>query len=88
MGPLIPYRDPKHGDIFVFISPAQPGLYVVKRVMGIPGDRIRLVDGAVYRNGEKLDEPFVVRNGTYSGYRNNFPSLPASDYGDRLPSGA
>ncbi len=85
VGPLIPYRDPKHGDIFVFISPAQPGLYVVKRVMGIPGDRIRLVDGVVYRNGEKLDEPYVVRNGTYSGYRDNFPSLPASDYEDVTP---
>ena len=81
---LIPYRDPKHGDIFVFISPAQPGLYVVKRVIGTPGDRIHLEDGVVYRNGEKLNEPYVIRcNEQMSGaglcepidsYRDNFPN--------------
>ena len=76
---LIPYRDPRHGDIFVFISPAQPGLYVVKRVMGIPGDRIHLQDGVVYRNGERLDEPYVVRKGDYNAYRDNFPNVPPSD---------
>jgi len=79
---LIPYRDPRHGDIFVFISPAQPGLYVVKRVMGIPGDRIHLQDGVVYRNGERLDEPYVVRKGDYNGYRDNFPRVPPSEYDD------
>src|SRR5215510_15880542 len=54
MGPLLPYRDIKRGDIVVFLSPAEPGLYVVKRIIGAPGDRIHLRDGAVYRNGEKL----------------------------------
>jgi signal peptidase I len=85
IGPLIPYRNPSHGDVFVFISPATPGLYVVKRVIGIPGDRIRLVDGVVYRNGEKLNEPYVIRDGTYNGYRDNFPSLPASDFENVTP---
>jgi signal peptidase I len=79
---LIPYRDPRHGDIFVFISPAQPGLYVVKRVMGIPGDRIHLQDGVVYRNGERLNEPYVVRKGDYNAYRDNFPAVPAGVYDD------
>ena len=93
VGPLIPYRHPKHDDIFVFVSPAEPGLYVVKRVIGVPGDRIRLQDGVVYRNGERLDPPFVVRNGTYNSYRDNFPTVPATDYDgvnpawrDALPS--
>ena len=93
IGPLIPYRHPKHYDIFVFISPAEPGLYVVKRVIGVPGDRIKLVDGVVHRNGEKLDPPFVIRNGTYNGYRDNFPAVPPTDYDgvtpvwrDELPS--
>src|SRR5262249_2408642 len=44
---LVPYHDIKRGDIIVFISPVQPGLHVVKRVMGIPGDRIHLKDGVV-----------------------------------------
>jgi len=74
--PLIPYGEIKHGDIIVFISPAQPGLYVVKRIIGIPGDRIRLRNGVVYRNGQALDEPYKVRNGTYDTYRDEFPSVP------------
>jgi signal peptidase I len=80
IGPLIPYREPQHGDVFVFISPAEAGLHVVKRVIGIPGDRIHLQDGVVYRNGERLDEKYVIRNGTYSGYRDNFPSVPLNDF--------
>ena len=86
VSPLIPYRTPKHDDIFVFVSPAEPGLYVVKRVIGVPGDRIKLQDGVVYRNGEKLDQPFVVRNGTYNGYRDNFPTVPPTDYDGLNPA--
>jgi signal peptidase I len=82
---LIPYREPRHGDIFVFIAPAQAGLYLVKRVIGIPGDRIHLEDGVVYRNGERLDEPYVIRKGDYSGYRDRFPAVPASDYEQVTP---
>src|SRR5271165_3106734 len=42
MGPLMPYREIRRGDIVVFLSPAEPGLFVVKRIMGVPGDRIHL----------------------------------------------
>ncbi|MGH9529399.1 MAG: signal peptidase I [Terriglobales bacterium] len=81
IGPILPYRPIKRGDIFVFISPVEPGLYVVKRVIGIPGDRIHLRDGVVYRNGEKLDEPYVIHNpnDSYNPYRDNFPAVPPSD---------
>lgn len=81
MGPLLPYRNIKRGDIVVFLSPAEPGLYVVKRIMGIPGDRLHLRDGAVYRNGEKLTEPYVMHKGPlfYDPYRDNFPAVPPSD---------
>jgi signal peptidase I len=85
IGKLIPYREPQHGDIFVFISPAQPGLYLVKRVMGVPGDRIHLQDGVVYRNGQRLEEPYVIRQGTYNGYRDNFPTVPVDDFGNVTP---
>src|ERR1700757_1208036 len=81
IGPLLPYREVRRGDIVVFLSPAEPGLYVVKRVMGIPGDRIHLHEGVVYRNGQKLDEPYVLHKGSipYDPYRDNFPAVPASD---------
>jgi len=79
IGPLIPYRQVQHGDIVVFLSPAEPGLYVVKRIIGIPGDRIHLRDGVVYRNGEKLDEPYVLHDpNSYNDYRDNFPAVPPS----------
>lgn len=79
--PILPYRDIKRGDIVVFLSPAEPGLYVVKRIIGIPGDRIHLIDGAVYRNGDKLTEPYVMHKGpiAYDPYRDNFPAVPPSE---------
>jgi signal peptidase I len=86
VGPLVPYRDIHRGDIVVFLSPAQPGLYVVKRIMGIPGDRIHLRDGVVYRNGEKLNEPYVIHNGAdYNPYRDNFPAEPPPEYSNVTP---
>ncbi len=44
------------GDVVVFHSPVEEDKLYIKRVIGVPGDRIKLESGAVYRNGEKLDE--------------------------------
>jgi signal peptidase I len=87
LGPIIPYRNPKDGDIMVFLSPHDIGLYVVKRVMGVPGDRIHLRDGVVYRNGVKLDEPYINRpdEPSYNPYRDNFPAVPPSDMNNVVP---
>jgi signal peptidase I len=80
--PIVPYTQIHHGDIVVFLSPAESDLYVVKRIIGVPGDRIHLRDGVVYRNGQKLDEPYVLNTGfnPYDPYRDNFPNVPPSDY--------
>lgn len=88
LGPILPYRDIHRQDIVVFLSPAEPGLYVVKRIIGAPGDRIHLQDGAVYRNGEKLDEPYVIHQAggeNYNPYRDNFPSVLPSEYSNVVP---
>ena len=86
VGPLLPYRQPHRGDIVVFLSmdPRTPDLYIVKRIIGIPGDRIHLRDGVVYRNGEKLDEPYVIHQDgiPYDPYRDNFPSVSPLDEGN------
>jgi signal peptidase I len=77
-GPIVPYRQVHRGDIVVFIHPdeAQKGIYVVKRIIGVPGDRIHLRNGEVYRNGEKLNEPYKIRKrGDYIPYRDEFPAL-------------
>ncbi len=70
---LMPYREIRHGDIIVFVHPKDPGTYVVKRVIGVPGDRIHLKDGVVYRNGQPLNEPYLLREGTGIEFRENFP---------------
>ena len=76
LGPLLPYRQVHRGDIIVFLHPATRGLYVVKRVIGIPGDRIHLRNGVVYRNGEALQEPYTMpRSGGHDDFRDEFPEF-------------
>ena len=58
---------PNHGDIVVFKPGGQDRRLLVKRVIGLPGDQISFEGGYVFRNGEKLDEPYLQTEGvTYS----------------------
>jgi signal peptidase I len=89
IGPLLPYREPRFRDIVVFLhpDPEYAGTYVVKRIIGVPGDRIHLKDGVVYRNGQPLDEPYILHDhdNLSDTYRNDFPSVPPSDGMDISP---
>jgi signal peptidase I len=87
LGKLLPYRTPHNDEVAVFVSPLQPGLFLVKRIIGIPGDHLRLRDGVVYRNGKKLDEQFTLHKPAdqRSVYANNFPSVPPE--GEGVPPG-
>lgn len=72
---LLPYRQVQRGDIIVFHFPLNPPEHVVKRVIGIPGDRIHLKNGVVYRNGQPLSESYVVDEPAYpDSFRDNFPA--------------
>ncbi len=74
---LIPYLPVKRGDIIVFRYPVDISQTFVKRCMGVPGDRIRMVNKQVYLNGVKLDEPYKVNKTEYiDSYRDNFPGEP------------
>lgn len=89
VGPLLPYRTLKHDDVIVFIhpDPAEGGIYVVKRVIGLPGDRIHLHDGVVYRNGVALNEPYAIHQpGSYDPYRDEFPKYPVPTQMTGVPS--
>jgi signal peptidase I len=74
---LLPYEPVKRGDIIVFRYPVDIRQTFVKRCMGVPGDRIKLVNKEVYLNGKKLVEPYVYHKTEYpDSYRDNFPSDP------------
>jgi len=51
--------EPQRGDVIVFRSPSNPDRYFIKRIVGVPGDRIEIRDGVVYANDEPLVEPYV-----------------------------
>jgi signal peptidase I len=55
---LLPYEQVSRGDVIVFHFPLDPSDHVVKRVVGVPGDHIRLQNGVVCVNGQKQSEPF------------------------------
>lgn len=78
LGPLIPYRPIHRGEIAVFISPETPDLHLVKRIVGVPGDKIHLVHGELYVNGVKQIEPYVYHYRVprfVDPYRDEFPSI-------------
>jgi signal peptidase I len=56
---VMPYQKIKRGDIIVFHYPVDPKQHFVKRVIGLPGDKLRMVNKKVFINGNALDEPYV-----------------------------
>jgi signal peptidase I len=74
---LLPYREVRRGDIIVFRWPPDPRQNYVKRVMGVPGDRIRIADKRVFLNGKRLEEPYAQHIfPSNEPYRDNFPADP------------
>jgi signal peptidase I len=76
---ILPYREVERGDIVVFLYPEDIRVTYVKRVIGLPGDHIRLDNGQVIRNGRRLLEPYTQHTATYPDpYRDNFPQPPGA----------
>jgi signal peptidase I len=89
--PLVHYREPKRGDIVVFIKPGtidadgKPTiLFLVKRLVGVPGDRIHLHNGVVYINGEEHPQPHAQPTTpvNYQTFLDEFPSIAPEGNGD------
>ena len=75
---LLPYREVARGDIVVFHHPRPP--FLVKRVVGIPGDRLRIEDGRVTVDGRPLDEPYAAfEPAPPSPFRDDFPAKVYTD---------
>ncbi|MGA9544373.1 MAG: signal peptidase I [Candidatus Sulfotelmatobacter sp.] len=73
---LMPYRRVQRGDIVVFHYPVDPAQHFVKRVIGLPGDRIRLINKQVLVDGVPLKEPYAHFSRPVDDvFRDNFPRL-------------
>jgi signal peptidase I len=77
---MMPYQKIARGDIIVFHYPVDPQQHFVKRVIGLPGDRLRMMNKKVFINGKLLEEPYVrFLEPTNNLYRDDFPrtDIPA-----------
>src|SRR5687768_17137235 len=68
--PILPFRDIRRGDVIVFKYPNDLTKHYVKRVIGLPGDKIHILNKQVFVNGEPLPEPYKVhKNEMPAGYQ-------------------
>ncbi len=73
---FMPYRRIHRGDVVVFHYPATPAQHFVKRVIGVPGDRVRLINKQVFVNGIPLQEPYAHFSRPANDlFRDDFPRL-------------
>ncbi len=73
---VMPYHKIRRQEIIVFHYPVNPAQHFVKRVIGVPGDRVKLVNKQVWVNGIQLKEPYVnITRPANDMFRDNFPRV-------------
>jgi len=79
---FVPTNSVHRGDLIVFHFPVDASLHLVKRVIGLPGDRVHLRDGHAYVDGRALAEPYAMfLPAGPDGYRDDFPRLVSAEAG-------
>jgi signal peptidase I len=68
------FRAPERGDVVVFRFPQDPSRDFIKRVIGVPGDTIEIVEGAVFVNGVRIQEPYITNRAQYDFARQTVPN--------------
>lgn len=71
---IIPTGEPERGDVMVFRFPENPKINFIKRVVGLPGDKVRVVGRAVYINGVSIDQTLVDGNHQTADLRGGYIS--------------
>ena len=71
---LLPVREIRRGDIIVFRQPEHPELDYIKRVAGLPGERVELRAGYLFVDGQPVEEPWVEERYRRGGLYDNYPA--------------
>jgi signal peptidase I len=85
--PLVHYREPQRGDVIVFLKPGYPDLFLVKRLVAVPGDHFHLRDGVVILNGVARPQPHAepTTPENHSDFLDEFPSVAPYPQPDATP---
>ncbi len=80
---IIPVSKPKHGDVIVFRYPPRPSIYYIKRCIGLPGDVLYMKNKVLYRNGKRVNEPYVIHKDPHIYPRKTNYALAETLFGSR-----
>jgi len=83
---LFKWGQPDRGDIIVFRYPENPDVYYVKRLLGLPGDRLKVQGGIIFVNDQPLNQSSIEVQGAEEGFEYFSESGHIVRYQDRLAS--